>query len=56
MHSLYLERWGNEASSSSMDMEGPLNMVLEDLATQRHRSALVEGSFIVDQWKGHTAG
>ncbi|XP_021736327.1 F-box/WD-40 repeat-containing protein At3g52030-like [Chenopodium quinoa] len=56
MHSLYLKQWSNEASSSSIDMGKSLNVVLEDLATRRHRSALVDGSFIVDQWKGHTSG
>uniref|UniRef100_A0A803LC29 F-box domain-containing protein n=1 Tax=Chenopodium quinoa TaxID=63459 RepID=A0A803LC29_CHEQI len=56
MHSLYLKQWSNEASSSSIDVAKSLNMVLEDLATRRHRSALVDGSFIVDQWKGHTSG
>lgn len=52
MHSLYLKQWGNEASNSSNGMGRPF---LEDLAMQRHRSALAEGSFIVDQWKGHNS-
>lgn len=54
MHTLYVKQWANEASSSYMG--GPLNVFLEDLAMQNHRSALVQGSVFVDQWKGHTVG
>ncbi|XP_057522017.1 F-box/WD-40 repeat-containing protein At3g52030 isoform X1 [Amaranthus tricolor] len=56
MHTLYVKQWANEASSSSLNMGGPLNVFLEDLAMQNHRSALVQGSVFVDQWKGHTVG
>ncbi|KMT18781.1 hypothetical protein BVRB_2g028960 isoform B [Beta vulgaris subsp. vulgaris] len=56
LHSLYLKQWANEASNSSFDMGRPLNVIIEDLAMQHHRSVLVQGSVYVDQWKGHTSG
>lgn len=56
LHSLYLKQWANNASNSSIDMGRPLNVFLEDLAMQNHRSALVQGSVYIDQWKGHAAG
>ncbi|KAL9226460.1 hypothetical protein vseg_002271 [Gypsophila vaccaria] len=56
LHALYANKVGADASNSLIDMGRPLSAVLEDMAMRRHRSSLVEGSFYVDQWRGHTSG
>lgn len=54
LHALYCKQPDADAvSSQSIDLEGPLNILLEDMAMRRHKSALVEGTVHVDQWRGH---
>ncbi|CAI0418455.1 unnamed protein product, partial [Linum tenue] len=60
LQSLYLKqmrRSGRDVSSRSSDsLEESMSAYLEELALERHRRALVNGSVVIDQWKGHSAG
>ncbi|KAK9683020.1 hypothetical protein RND81_10G113100 [Saponaria officinalis] len=56
LHALYVKKVGADACHSLIDMGRPLSAILEDMAMRRHRSSLVEGSYYVDQWRGHTSG
>ncbi|CAN0917270.1 F-box/WD-40 repeat-containing protein At3g52030 [Linum grandiflorum] len=60
LQGLYLKqmrrRGRNISGPSSDSLDESMSVYLEELAMERHRSALMGGSVVIDQWKGHSAG